>query len=238
MGGWTGGLRGLVVAVGLGLVATGPVAAQATSKGTRGGERGEAQRPMDEEKAGAAKAEGAGDEKEKAPARLAKATFGGGCFWCVEAVFERIPGVKSAVSGYAGGEHPLPTYELVCTGETGHAEVVQVTYDPAAVTYEELLEVFFKSHDPTTPNQQGPDVGTQYRSIVLFHDQKQRQAAMKVYEKLTADNVFGAPIVTELVPMGRFFPAEKYHQDYYKKNPNKPYCQMMIAPKLKKLGLK
>ncbi len=166
------------------------------------------------------------------------ATFGGGCFWCVEAVFERVPGVRAAVSGYAGGTFPRPTYELVCSGETGHAEVVQIEYDPTLVTYEQLLRVFFSSHDPTTLNRQGPDAGTQYRSIILTHDEEQAKTATKFIQKLNAENVFGAPVVTEVVPAGKFFIAEKYHQDYYKKNPNKPYCQMMIAPKLKKLGLK
>ncbi|GIW85822.1 MAG: hypothetical protein KatS3mg108_0146 [Isosphaeraceae bacterium] len=169
--------------------------------------------------------------------RLEYATFGGGCFWCIEAVFERIPGVKSAVSGYAGGTFPRPTYELVCTGQTGHAEVVQIAYDPTMVTYDQLLEVFFAAHDPTTLNRQGPDVGTQYRSIILAHDQGQAHAAAKFIQRLNMQNVFGAPVVTEVVPLQKFFPAEKYHQDYYKKNPNKPYCQMMITPKLKKLGL-
>jgi peptide-methionine (S)-S-oxide reductase len=169
--------------------------------------------------------------------KLEYATFGGGCFWCVEAVFERIPGVKTAVSGYAGGTFPRPTYELVCSGETGHAEVVQIAYDPTMVTFEQLLEVFFASHDPTTLNRQGPDVGTQYRSIILAHDEGQAHAAMKFIQKLNNQNVFGAPVVTEVVALQKFFPAEKYHQDYFKKNPNKPYCQMMIVPKLKKLGL-
>lgn len=191
--------------------------------------------PMSDEKSAEVKSD---KDQPETPARLARATFGGGCFWCLEAVFERIPGVKSVVSGYAGGEHPRPNYELVCTGETGHAEVVQIAYDPVAVTYEQLLDVFWACHDPTTLNRQGPDVGTQYRSVIFYHDDKQKAAALKSYEKLTADNTFGAPIVTQLEPLPKFFPAEKHHQDYYKKHPNVPYCRMMIAPKLKKLGLK
>lgn len=167
--------------------------------------------------------------------KLEKATFGGGCFWCLEAVFERVPGVRAVVSGYAGGTYPHPTYELVQTGETGHAEVVQIEYDAETVPYEELLEVFWSCHDPTTLNRQGPDVGTEYRSIILYHNEEQRRAAIKAYEKLTADGVFAGPIVTELVPLTKFFKAEPYHQNYYRRNPNAPYCRMMIAPKLKKL---
>lgn len=175
-------------------------------------------------------------EQPKTEIRTKKATFGGGCFWCTEAVMERVPGVKAAVSGYAGGMHPRPTYELVCTGQTGHAEVVQVEYDPAAVTYEQLLEYFFASHDPTTLNRQGPDLGTQYRSIILAHDESQMRAAVKMIEGFNQSGTFGAPVVTEVVPLQKFFIAEKFHQDYFKKNPNKPYCQAMIVPKLKKLG--
>ncbi len=167
-----------------------------------------------------------------------KATFGGGCFWCLEAVFERIPGVKAAVSGYAGGHVPNPSYEMVCTGLTGHAEVVQVEYDPAVVSYEKLLNVFWSCHDPTTPNQQGPDVGTQYRSIILYANDAQKRAAQASIEKLSAAGAFPAPIVTQLVPLEVFYPAEPYHQDYYNHHRNAPYCQMMIAPKLRKLKLK
>ena len=179
----------------------------------------------------APKADKAGDPKVKTE----KATFGGGCFWCMEAIYESVPGVKSAVSGYAGGFVRNPSYEMVCTGETGHAEVVQVEYDPEVVSYEKLLNVFWHSHDPTTPNQQGPDFGTQYRSIILYHTEAQKDAAKKSYQKLTDEGAFAAPIVTELVPMNAFFAADKHHQDYYRKNKRASYCQTYIAPKLKKL---
>lgn len=167
--------------------------------------------------------------------KLAKATFGGGCFWCMEAVFERIVGVKNVVSGYAGGTVKKPYYDLVCTGTTGHAEVVQVTYDPEVVTYEQLLDIFWRAHDPTTLNRQGPDFGTQYRSIILYHDEAQQKAALKSYEELTNAHAFADPIVTQLVPLQVFYPAEKHHQDYYRKNKNAAYCQMTIAPKLQHL---
>jgi peptide-methionine (S)-S-oxide reductase len=149
-----------------------------------------------------------------------------------------VPGVKSVVSGYAGGTVPNPSYPMVCTGLTGHAEVVQIAYDPEVVTYDQLLKVFWESHDPTTLNSQGPDVGTQYRSIILFHNEAQRQAARKSWQALTAARVYPAPIVTELVPLKRFYPAERYHQDYYREHPNEQYCQMMIAPKLRTVKLK
>lgn len=179
-----------------------------------------------------------GKKTDDAPkVKFEKATFGGGCFWCIEAVFERIPGVKSAVSGYAGGTVPRPSYEMVCTGLTGHAEVVQVVYDPEKVPYEKLLDVFWACHDPTTLNRQGPDFGTQYRSIILYHSDAQKQAALKSYRQLTAAGVFDAPIVTQLVPYKTFYPADRHHQDYYRKNRNSEYCQMQIAPKLMKLHL-
>lgn len=169
--------------------------------------------------------------------KTAKATFGGGCFWCVEAVFERIPGVIAVVSGYAGGNVQNPTYEQVCSGETGHAEVVQVEYDPLAVPYEKLLEVFFAAHDPTTLNRQGADVGTQYRSVIFTHDSGQAKAAREAIEAFNESNAFGAPVVTQVEPAPRFHAAEAYHQDYYRENPAKGYCRVVIAPKLKKLGL-
>ncbi len=177
------------------------------------------------------------DEKDAKPkkVRLEKATFGGGCFWCLEAVYEMVPGVKSVVSGYAGGTVPNPTYEMVHTGLTGHAEVVQITYDAEIVPYEDLLEIFWACHDPTTLNRQGPDVGTQYRSIIFFHDDTQKQAALKSYKALTAAHVFARPIVTQLAPLTKFYPAERYHQNYYRNNRNAPYCQMTIRPKLVKL---
>lgn len=177
-------------------------------------------------------------EPQKGKARLERAVLGGGCFWCLEAVFERVPGVKNVVSGYAGGTHPRPTYEEVCNGDTGHAEVVLIEFDPLVVSFEDLLQIFFATHDPTTLNRQGPDFGTQYRSIILYQNEAQRQGAQKVYQELTQARAFGSPIVTELVPLKKFFPAEKYHQDYFRKHPNEPYCQAQIVPKLMKLRAK
>jgi peptide-methionine (S)-S-oxide reductase len=167
--------------------------------------------------------------------RMEKATFGGGCFWCVEAVYERLPGVQSVISGYAGGTKANPTYEEVCTGTTGHAEVAQITYDPAKITYEQLLEMFWHAHDPTTLNRQGADVGTQYRSVIFYHDEKQRAAAEK--SRTEAQKTFDDPIVTEIRPLKEFYPAENYHQDYYNNHANAPYCSFVIKPKLKKLKL-
>jgi peptide-methionine (S)-S-oxide reductase len=166
---------------------------------------------------------------------MEKATFGGGCFWCVEAIYERLPGVQSVLSGYAGGTKPNPTYEDVCTGKTGHAEVAQITFDPTKITYEQLLETFWKAHDPTTLNRQGADVGTQYRSVVFYHDEKQKAAAER--SKVEAQTSFDQPIVTEIQPLKEFFPAENYHQDYYRNHANAPYCTFIIKPKLKKLKL-
>ena len=161
------------------------------------------------------------------------ATFGGGCFWCMEAVFERLPGVKSVTSGFAGGRTANPTYEQVCTGTTGHAEVTQIEFDPANISYEKLLEVFWQAHNPTTLNQQGADEGTQYRSIILYHDEAQKVAAEK--SKAAAQKNFKRPIVTEIVPFTKFYRAEGYHQAYYDNNSSAPYCQVVIAPKLEKL---
>jgi peptide-methionine (S)-S-oxide reductase len=172
--------------------------------------------------------------KEKAgQADLAVATLGGGCFWCLEAVFERVDGVASVVSGYAGGTTENPTYQEVCTGKTGHAEVVQIHFDPAKVSYEALLDLFWRAHDPTTLNRQGADVGTQYRSIILYHNEAQRAAAEQ--SRTTAQSRFAAPIVTEIVPLRRFYPAENYHQDFYRNNRTHGYCRAVIAPKLEKL---
>ncbi len=165
--------------------------------------------------------------------RLAIATFGAGCFWCVEAVFERHEGVKSVVAGYAGGTIPNPTYEAVCTGKTGHAEVAQIAFDPTKVTYDQLLDLFWKAHDPTTMNRQGSDVGTQYRSAIFYHDEEQKSAAEQ--SKVRAARLFDEPIVTQIVPLTKFYPAENYHQDYFRNNPNAPYCTFVIKPKLKKL---
>ena len=169
---------------------------------------------------------------------LEVATLGGGCFWCVEAVFVRVEGVEQVVSGYAGGHVPDPTYEQVCSKTTGHAEVVQVTFDPDAVSYHDLLEIFFTTHDPTTPNRQGADVGPQYRSIVLYHDDAQRETAEAVIEALEEAGVFGDPIVTEVEPLDTFYPAEDYHQDYFANHPGQPYCMAVIRPKVAKLRKK
>lgn len=164
----------------------------------------------------------------------ALATFGGGCFWCVEAVFENMKGVKDVVSGYAGGRNKNPTYKQVCTGRTGHAEVCQIRYDPNQVSFEELLEVFWKTHDPTTLNRQGPDVGTQYRSVIFYHSEQQRELAEKYKEKLDQSGAFPAKIVTEITKAPDFYPAEAYHQDYYRNNPNQSYCAFVVRPKVEK----
>lgn len=167
--------------------------------------------------------------------QLEKATFGGGCFWCIEAVFGQLPGVKSVVAGYAGGHKANPSYEEVCSGTTGHAEVAQINYDASTISYKELLAWFWKAHDPTTMNRQGDDVGTQYRSILFYHNEEQREAAQQ--SKQEAQKSFKDPIVTEIQPLDVFYPAENYHQDYYRVNPNAPYCTFVIKPKLKKLNL-
>lgn len=162
----------------------------------------------------------------------ATATFGGGCFWCVEAVFDNVIGVSRIEPGYAGGERPNPTYEQVCTGTTGHAEVVQITFDPAQISYREILEIFFATHDPTTLNRQGNDIGTQYRSVIFYHDDEQKRTATEVMDELAAENVWDAPIVTQLLPLPTFYPAESYHYEYFKNNPNQGYCAAVIAPKV------
>ncbi len=172
---------------------------------------------------------------QKGPAMQEKATLGAGCFWCVEAVFERLPGVQSVVAGYAGGTKANPTYEEVCSGSTGHAEVAQITYDPAVISFEKILDVYWKAHDPTTMNRQGADVGTQYRSAIFYNDDKQKAAAEK--SKKEAQKQFDDPIVTEIQALKEFYKAENYHQDYYKNNPNAAYCTFVIRPKLKKLKL-
>lgn len=171
------------------------------------------------------------EKKKPVPGELEQATFGGGCFWCMEAVFQRVPGVRRVLSGYSGGSVAFPSYELVSTGATGHAEVVQVTFEPAVVSYEKLLEVFWRSHDPTTPNGQGPDVGTQYRSIILYHNEDQRQSIMQVYRELKSRRVLRGRIVTQVVPFQVFFPAEANHQNYYNNHPFDPYSMLYIAPK-------
>jgi peptide-methionine (S)-S-oxide reductase len=167
--------------------------------------------------------------------KLAKATFAGGCFWCTEAVYAQLAGVKSVTSGYLGGEVPNPTYKDVCTGLTGHAEAVEIEYDPAVVPFEKLLEVFFATHDPTTKNRQGADVGTQYRSGVFYHDDEQQRVAEEVIKRLDAAGAFPAKIVTEVTKATTFYPAEAYHQDYFANNPRQPYCQAVVAPKVDKV---
>lgn len=161
------------------------------------------------------------------------ATVGGGCFWCLEALYETFDGVKSVTSGYAGGHKENPTYKQVCAENTGHAEVVQVEYDPNKLTYEQILDIFWEIHDPTTLNRQEPDTGPQYRSIILYHDEAQKKAAEK--SKDVAQAKFSNKIVTEIVPLKKFYVAEDYHQDYFRKNPNAPYCAYVISPKLQKL---
>jgi peptide-methionine (S)-S-oxide reductase len=162
------------------------------------------------------------------------ATLGGGCFWCLEAVFAEIKGVHEVVSGYAGGHVSSPTYRQVCTGSTGHAEVVQVTFDPSQVSYREILQVFFDIHDPTTLNRQGADVGTQYRSAIFYHNQDQQTTAQAFIDELANSGQWQDPIVTELVPLDTFYPAEDYHQEYYAQHGSQPYCQLVIAPKMTK----
>jgi peptide-methionine (S)-S-oxide reductase len=166
---------------------------------------------------------------------ISLATFGSGCFWCTEAIFQRIKGVVQVTSGYAGGNVDNPTYREICTGTTGHAEVVQVEYDPAIVAYEDLLQVFWKTHDPTTLNRQGADTGTQYRSVIFYHNEEQRQLAEAYKEQLTSAKAYTKPIVTEILPVKSFYKAEAYHQDYYNANGEAPYCQFVIAPKIDKL---
>ncbi len=169
------------------------------------------------------------------PEGLQRATFGSGCFWCAEAVFQQLRGVQSVVPGYSGGTLENPTYEDVCTGTTGHAEVVQVTYDPQIISYAELLEAFWQSHDPTTRNRQGLDVGTQYRSVIFYHDDEQRRLAEQYRARLEEARVFAAPIVTEIVPFRAFYPAEKYHLNYYASHPRQGYCVAVIGPKVEKI---
>ncbi len=163
-----------------------------------------------------------------------QATLGGGCFWCLEAVFQELRGVRSAVPGYAGGHIADPTYEQVCSGRTGHAEVVRITFDPAEIGYADLLRVFFATHDPTTPDRQGNDVGPQYRSIILTHSDAQRRAAEAVKREIAEAGIWDDPIVTEIVPLQTFYPAEAYHRDYFANNPNTGYCRVVVAPKVAK----
>ncbi len=166
--------------------------------------------------------------------QLETATLGGGCFWCTEAIYKELKGVVDVKPGYSGGIVKNPTYEEVCTGNTGHAEVAQITFDPEVTSFSDILEVFFMTHDPTTLNRQGNDVGTQYRSVIFYHSEKQKETAEKVIKLFEEEKVYNKPIVTEVTPFTAFYPAEKYHQDYFEKNPNQPYCQYVIVPKIEK----
>jgi peptide-methionine (S)-S-oxide reductase len=169
------------------------------------------------------------------PKKVELATLGGGCFWCSEAVFTQLKGVESVDPGYSGGSLENPTYEQVSTGTTGHAEVVQVAFDPSVISYREILEIFFSTHDPTTSNRQGPDVGTQYRSVIFYHNNQQRATAELVLKELTEEKLFDAPIMTKIEPLERFYKAEEYHKDYFKRHPEQQYCRIIIAPKIAKL---
>jgi peptide-methionine (S)-S-oxide reductase len=173
---------------------------------------------------------------DEVPPGMERATFGAGCFWCTEAVFRQVKGVESVVAGYCGGSVKDPTYRQVGTKTTGHAEAVQITYDPDVISYADLLEIFWQTHDPTTRDRQGRDVGPQYRSVIFYHTDEQRRLAEEYKQKLDAAGVFGRPVVTEIVPFRAFYRAEGYHQDYYAKNPWQPYCSAVIRPKLEKLN--
>ena len=166
--------------------------------------------------------------------KYSTATFGGGCFWCIEAIFLKLKGVQSVSSGYSGGARPSPTYDQVCSGATGHAEVVQIVFNPDEISYEELLEIFWSIHDPTTLNRQGGDIGTQYRSVIFYHSEEQSSVAELYKKKLNAAGAFDQPIITEISAMETFYPAEKYHQDYFNQNENQPYCSLVIKPKVDK----
>jgi peptide-methionine (S)-S-oxide reductase len=164
-----------------------------------------------------------------------KATFAGGCFWCTEAIFKRVKGITKVLSGYTGGKRENPNYQQVSTGVTGHAEAVQLSFDPGVIPYEILLELFWNLHDPTTPNQQGNDIGTQYRSAIFYHSEEQKEKAIEMKKKLAEEKIFDRSIVTEILPFEKFYTAEEYHQDYYDKNVDNPYCNYVITPKVKKL---
>lgn len=161
-------------------------------------------------------------------------TLGGGCFWCTEAIFKSLKGVEKVTSGYSGGGEEYPTYDDICSGETGHAEVVQITFNPSVITFKEILEVFWSTHDPTTLNRQGADVGTQYRSVIFYHSEEQKEIAEEIKDKLNNENIFNQPVVTEITAFDKFYKAEEYHQDYFENNKTKGYCQFVIVPKLKK----
>ena len=183
---------------------------------------------MSEDRGANANAGGAGGNVNE------MATLGGGCFWCVEAVFDELRGVSSVESGYAGGRTERPTYEQVCSGATGHAEVVRVTFDPREVSFREILEVFFTAHDPTTLNRQGADVGTQYRSVIYYHDERQREVAEQTIRELNEANIWDGTIVTEVAPLSNYYEAEEYHQEYFARNPGQGYCRAVVAPKVAK----
>ncbi len=171
-------------------------------------------------------------------AELETATLAAGCFWCVEAVFDDLNGVMDVVSGYSGGHTENPTYRQVCEGTTGHAEIAQITFDPAVISFKDILRVFFSVHDPTTRNRQGNDVGTQYRSAIFYHDEQQKRDAEEVIKEITAEGIYDNPIVTEVGPFEKFWPAEDYHQEYFANNPNQPYCTAVVAPKVRKFRQK
>lgn len=224
-------------------------AQDATGKPTQraGSSKDRAGAPRDKSRPGVKRTEtGSDKDKEKGKDKdwsdasnkpaVETATFGGGCFWCIEAVFERVPGVKSVVSGFAGGTMPDPSYPMVCTGLTGHAEVVQIEYNPAKVSYEELLSIFFAAHDPTSLNHQGDDFGTQYRSIILYHDNAQKEAIEKTIKDLVRRHAFRSSIMTEVVPFTEFYPAEPYHQNYFRNHQDSDYSNIHIVPKLRKLS--
>ncbi len=162
------------------------------------------------------------------------ATLGGGCFWCLDPIYAELVGVEKVEVGYSGGEVKNPSYELICTGTTGHAEVVQVTFDPKIITFEEILKIFFTIHDPTTLNRQGADVGTQYRSVIFYHDETQKETAERVIQEISREEIWHDPIVTQVLPFDVYYVAEDYHQDYFKNNPNQGYCRVVIAPKVAK----
>lgn len=166
------------------------------------------------------------------------ASIAGGCFWCMEAIFLEIKGVQKVESGYSGGDVPNPTYEQVCTGKTGHAETVQITFDPKIISYKQILQIFFTMHDPTTPNRQGSDFGTQYRSVIFYKDKEQKEIAEEVKKEIEGEKVWDKPTVTEIVPLKTFYKAEEYHQNYFKNNPLQPYCMVVILPKVLKLRKK
>ena len=218
----------------LGMAAIGSSSARAQEPGLSRTDVKPADKPADA--TATDKAKDADKAKTEAP-KVETATFGGGCFWCLEAVFERLKGVKDVRSGYTGGDDSLgkPSYEMVCTGMTGHVEVVQIDFDPAIISFDDLLDVFWLCHDPTSMDAQGPDHGTQYRSVIFYSSDAQKKVAEKSYEKVTSQRWFTAPVVTKLVPLTKFYVAEGYHQNYYRRNKSASYCQMIITPKLRHL---